>query len=263
MVVATRNPQYQVRALERALQILSVFSLNRPQLSLTEIAAETDLSPATALRLLSTLSQFGYIERSPDTDRFRIGVTMFERGCVYIQTTTIESEARNALEGLARATNQTASLAVLDRTEIVHIAVTQPDRAIRYFAPVGQREAVHCTGLGKVLLAFMDDDKLDQVVSEKGLSRRTENTITDEVEFKLHLERVRDRGFAVDDEESLIGLRCVACPVYDSRGQVVAAVSASGASTEFSPDDVPKIVEQVQIAAKSVSFRLGFSAVEL
>jgi IclR family transcriptional regulator, KDG regulon repressor len=255
--LATTTPQYQVRALDRALQILGAFSLEQPQLTLSEISILTNLAPSTALRLLSILANYGYIERSPDTDRFRIGVGMFERGSIYIQTTTVEAEATEALENLARESNQTASLAVLDRAEIVHIAVTQPDRAIRYYAPVGQREAAHCTGLGKVLLTGLTDQALEDVVAQRGLPGRTDRTITTFAALRAHVAQVREQGYAIDNEESMVGLRCVAAPVFDHRNRIVAAVSASGPSAEFNPDAMPGLVKAVKKAARTVSVRLG------
>lgn len=135
--------QYQVRALTRALDILNAFSLVQPELSLSRIASLVDLAPSTALRLLSTLVEYGLVEKSPETDRYRIGVHAFELGSIYIQTTTIEAQALPLLQSLARECNQTANLGILDRGEVVHISVVPPDRPIRYYARVGQRESIH------------------------------------------------------------------------------------------------------------------------
>lgn len=261
--MATGGAQYQVRALDRALQILGLFNLEQSNLSLSEIAAKTELSPSTVLRLLTILMQHGYIERSRETDRFRIGVGMFERGSIYIQSTSLERESREALETLARESNQTASLAVVDRSEIVHIAVYQAERAIRYYAPVGQRESAHSTGLGKVLLAGMSDDEVDTIVTQRGLPGRTDRTITTITTLRSHLEDIRRGGYAMDNEESMIGLRCVAAPVYDDRHNVVAAVSASGPSAEFDEDRLPELIKSVKRAGMTVSHRIGYRAAPL
>jgi DNA-binding IclR family transcriptional regulator len=255
--VASTNAQYQVRALERALQILGAFSLEHPELSLSELAVATELPPSTALRLLSILAQHGYVEKSADTDRYRIGVAMFERGSIYIQSTSVEAEAAEPLASLARETNQTASLAVLDRSDIVHIAVYQPERAIRYYAPVGQREMAHCTGLGKVLLSGLSDDAVQDLVESRGLPGRTDRTITTLPALRAHLAGVRERGYAVDNEESLVGLRCIAAPIYDDRDRITAAVSASGPAAEFSDETMPFLVAAVRKTADRISERLG------
>ena len=256
--MATPNSQYQVRALDRALQILSSFSLDKPELSLSALAIATDLAPSTTLRLLSILMQYGYVEKSPDTDRYRIGVGMFERGSIYIQTTSIEVEAKDALAALARASNQTASLGVLDRGDIVHIAVIPPDRAIRYYAPLGQREMAHSTGLGKVLLSGLSDEQLEDLVNRQGLPSRTDRTVTTISALRSQLGEIRERGFAMDNEESLIGLRCIAAPIFDERNRITAAVSASGLAAEFTDQTIPEILLQVRRTAEAVSVRLGY-----
>ena len=253
----SKNAQYQVRALDRALQILDAFSLEQPERSLSELSAATDLPASTTLRLLSILTQHGYVEKSPDTDRYRIGVAVFERGSIYIQSTSVEAEAADGLANLARDTNQTASLAVLDRTDIVHIAVYQPERAIRYFAPVGQREMAHCTGLGKVLLAGLADQAVQEIVDQRGLPGRTDRTITTVAALRAHLSEVREQGYAIDNEESLVGLRCVAAPIFDDRNRIVAAVSASGPAAEFTETTMPSLVEAVRTTAARISQRLG------
>jgi DNA-binding IclR family transcriptional regulator len=256
--LAATNAHYHVRALDRALQLLNAFSLAHPELSLSELAAATDLPPSTTLRLLSILTQHGYVEKSPATDRYRIGVAMFERGSIYIQSTSLESKAADLLADLARDTNQTASLAVLDRADIVHIAVVQPDRAIRYYAPVGQREMAHCTGLGKVLLSGLSDTVLQETVEQRGLPGRTDRTITTLPALRAHLASVRDHGYAVDNEESLVGLRCVAAPIYNERNRIAAAVSASGSAAEFTETTMPDIIDAVRTTGSRISNRLGY-----
>jgi len=255
--MATTKARYQVRALERALQILDSFSLDRPEMSLSELAVAVDLAPSTALRLLSILVDYGYVEKSEETDRYCIGVGMFERGSIYIQRTTIESQAHGPLTALSRECNQTASLAVLDRGEIVHIAVVPPDRAIRYYATIGQREMAHCTGLGKALLSGLPADALDEIVAQRGLPGRTDRTITNIGMLRAHLAKVREQGYAIDNEESVIGLRCVAAPICDDRKRITAAISASGPAAEFDDQAIPQILRAVQKAASVVSSRLG------
>lgn len=255
--MATTKSQYQVRALERALQILGSFSLDQPEMSLSDLAAAVDLAPSTALRLLSILVDYGYVERSEATDRYRLGIGLFERGSIYIQKTTIEAEAHGPLTTLSQECNQTASLAVLNRGEIVHIAVIPPDRPIRYYATIGQREMAHCTGLGKMLLAGLPDEALERIVTQRGLPGRTDRTITSIGALRTQLEQVRRQGHALDDEESVVGLRCIAAPVLDDRNRTVAAISASGPAADFTEQTIPELLRLVKQAASEISGRLG------
>ena len=249
---------YQVRALERALDILDAFSLETPALTLTELAARANLAKSTATRLLAVLEERGWLERSADTDRYRIGVRAFEFGQVYIQTTTLEIEALPFLQRLAQECNQTANLGILDRGEVVHIAVVAPPRPIRFDAHAGQREEAHCTGLGKVLLGELSDDELAAVVARHGLTARTQHTITTLDLLREEVAEVRAAGFGLDDEESHLGLRCLALPIRDARGRIVASVSVSGLAVEFTEETMARYREVVGAAAAGISARLGY-----
>lgn len=255
--VVTATANYQVRALDRALDILDTFSLAEPELTLTEIAARVSLAKSTATRLLAVLEERGYVERSATTDRYRIGVRAFEIGNIYIQTTTVEIEAQPFLRRLAAACNQTANLGVLSRAEVVHIAVVEPDRPIRFSTAIGQREHAYCTGLGKALLAELAEEHLAAHLPAEGLVARTPRTLTTLDTLRADLARTREQGFALDDEESYAGLRCVAVPIHDARGQTVASISVSGPLAEFTATTIPGYVGALQAAASGISARLG------
>ena len=248
---------YQVRALDRALDILTAFSVRQPELSLTEVATRTDLPKSTALRLLAVLEDRGFVERTPETDHYRVGVQLFEIGSIYIQTLAIESVARPYLLRLAQQCNQTANLGVLSCGEIVHLAVLPPDRPIRFYANVGQRDKAHATGLGKALIAELSDEALAELVHQHGLERRTRRTIDSLEALRLHLAQVRAQGYAIDDEESSVGLRCVAAPVRDHLNQAIAAISVSGPAFEVRDETLPQLIEAVTDTALAISHRLG------
>ncbi len=248
---------YPVRALERALDLLGAFSVSEPELSFSELAARVDLPKSTTVRLLSILEERGYLERSPETERYRIGVRAFEIGSIYIQTLRLETEAHPYLERLAQELNQTANLAVLDQGQIVHIGVVAPNRSIRFYATIGQREFAHCTGLGKALLAYQPEEVIDQITHRWGLPRRTERTITTPDALRTELARIREQGYAVDAEESEPGLTCIAAPVRDDRNRVVAALSVSGQSAEYEEPARSAIIEAITEAAGQISARLG------
>src|SRR5215217_2808620 len=232
-MATTANTNYQVRALERALDILDAFSLATPELPLTRLAGRVDLPKSTVVRLVSILVDRGYLERVPESENLRVGVRAFEVGCVYIQSTSIEAEARPIMARLAEATGQTANLGILDQGELVHLAVEPPNRPVRYWATPGKREDPRFTGLGKVLLAALPEDRLVAHLARRPLVAMTPCSITDPVALREELARVRATGYAVDDEESNPGVRCVAAPIVDESGATVAAVSISGSRAEF------------------------------
>jgi DNA-binding IclR family transcriptional regulator len=248
---------YQVRALERALDILDAFTLATPEMTITRLAERVGLPKSTVIRLASILVDRRYLERVPASESLRIGVRTFEIGSIYIQTTSLEAEARPIMAGLADETGQTANLGILDRGELVHIAIAPPDRPLRYWATIGKREDAHYTGLGKVLLAALSEEQLDEHLASRVLARRTEMTITDPGELRAELARVRRQGYAIDDEESNVGLRCVAAPVIDRAGATTAAVSISGSTAEFTDAVLPRYIAAVVRAGGDISLRLG------
>jgi DNA-binding IclR family transcriptional regulator len=259
MSTGTQGAQqhYHVRALERALDLLGAFSVAEPELSFSELAARVDLPKSTTVRLLSILEERGYLQRSPETERYRIGIRAFEIGSIYLQTLRLETEAHPFLERLAAETNQTANLAVLDQGQIVHVAVVAPNRSIRFYATIGQRESSHCTGLGKALLAYQPADVVEEVARRWGLPRRTDRTITTIDGLQAELARIREQGYAIDAEESEPGLTCIAAPVWDDRNRVVAALSVSGQSAEYDEPARGAFIAAITEAAGQISARLG------
>ncbi len=251
------SPQYQVRALDRALDILELYSLGEPELRLSDISARLGLSPSTALRMLSVLERRGYVERSAETGGYRLGVRTLELGGIYLQTTSLVALAEPYMRDLVRECNQTANLAVLEHAEVVHLAVVPPNRFVRVQTGVGQRASAHSTGLGKALLADLSEGELEGLVTHHGLPRHTDRTITSLGALRAHLRQVRERGYALDEEESEIGLRCVAAPIRDATNRAIAAVSISGPALEFNEENLPRYVEAVVGAAREISARMG------
>ena len=256
---------YQVRALERALDILDAFTLATPELSITKLAERTGLPKSTVIRLVAILVERRYLERPADSESVRIGVRAFEVGSVYIQSTSLETEARPIMARLAEQTGQTANLGILDGRDVVHLAVAAPDRPLRYWATIGKREEAHYTGLGKVLMAALSDDELDHLFGAGELVRKTAKTLVDPAALRAELERTRERGYGLDDEESNLGIYCIAAPIVDHEGRVIAAISISGSKAEFTEDLTPAYIEAVRRAGDDISGRFGgtgsFSAV--
>ena len=253
----SRPPRYQASTLTRAFDILESFSPRTPTQSLSDIAARAGLPLSTTSRLAAVLQQRGYLERVTGSDNYRVGIRAFELGNLYIQSTSLESEAQPILRTLAKTCNQTANLGIRDGQHIVHIAVVPPDRPIRFWARVGQREDIHCTGLGKALLSGLTDDEVSELLKNAVFTIRTEKTIGTLRDLVQQLQVIRQRGSATDDEESVSGLTCIAAPIHDHRGEVVAAVSVSGPTVEFDQDVTPVWTEAVVEAAREISLRLG------
>jgi DNA-binding IclR family transcriptional regulator len=252
------TPNYQVRALQRGLAILQSFSESEPTLSMAEISRRLDIPKATTLRLLECLRQETWLTYDPDRGRYALGITVLEIGSAYLAASRIEQRAMPFLRRLADATSQTANLGILNGNNVVHVAVVEPDRPLRYHSYVGARDLAHCTGLGKVLAAYLDEAGLRTLLSA-GLPRRTPTTITEPDAFRQELQRVHAAGYGEDLEEGAPGLRCLAAPVLDGDGSVVAAMSISGPAAEFEGSRAVFLTAVLE-TARGLSARLGWAA---
>lgn len=249
---------YQIRALDRGLDILEAFSLAEPELSISQLADLANLPKPTVIRLLSVLAERGYVERLPNVERYRLGVKTLEVSSVYLQSTTIEAEARPIMTRLANQTHQTTNLGILDRHQVVHIEVVAPDRPVRFWASIGKREDAYVSGLGKVLLATLDPAELDAYLAQERPAV-TPFTITAGDQLRAEIEEAFQRGYAVDREESNVGVFCIAAPIRNATGRIVAAISISGLKVEFETGDQMTVFADLMIAAGAeISARLGW-----
>jgi DNA-binding IclR family transcriptional regulator len=251
------TPNYQVRALQRGLAILQSFSEAEPTLSMAELSRRLNIPKATTLRLLERLRQESWLGYDAERGRYALGIAALEIGSAYLTASRIEQRAVPFLRRLADITNQTANLGILNGNYVVHVGVVEPDRPLRYHSYVGARDLAHCTGLGKVLAAQLDEPRLRTLLAA-GLPRRTSSTITEPDAFRQELRRVCGSGFAEDLEEGAPGLRCLAAPVLDVDGSVVAAMSISGPAAEFEGSRAVFLTALLE-SAGGLSARLGWT----
>ena len=250
---------YQIRALDRGLDILEAFSLAEPELTISQIAENAGLPKPTVIRLLSVLTERGYVERLPDVERYRLGVKTLEVSSIYLQSTTIEAEAHPIMTRLANQTRQTANLGILDRHQVVHINVVAPDRPVRFWASIGKREDAYVSGLGKVLLGSLEPEELDAYLTQS-LPAVTPHTITDGGRLRAEIEEAIRTGYALDREESNLGVFCIAAPIRKANGQIVAAISISGLKDEFEHgNQMDVFADLVMAAGAEISARLGWN----
>lgn len=249
--------RYRIQAIERACAILSAFSTEQPELGVTELAEALDLHKSTVHRFLVNLERAGMVERLPRSGRYRLGLRLFELGSLVIQQMNLWDEALPFLEALVRDSGETGHLAVLDGGEAIYVERVETRRALRIPSAMGRGYPVHATSLGKALLAQQTEERTKEIIAEKGLAAFTKNTITDPAALFAELDRVREQGFAIDDEEYDEGLRCIGSPIMDHTGHVVAALGIGGPVTRVTPERVPELAALVRAAAKGLSRRLG------
>ena len=251
------SPRYRIQAIERAVSILNAFSMDDPELGVTELADRLGLHKSTVHRFMVNLDAAGLVERTARTGRYRLGLHVFELGALVMQQMNLWDEALPFLEGLVHDTGETGHLAVLDGGEAIYIERVEARRALRVPSAIGRGYPAHATNLGKVLLADLSRERVEAIIAERGLAAYTPQTITDPAELEADLELIRRRGYAVDNEEYDDGLRCIGAPVRDHSGHVVAALGIGGPVTRITPERVEELGGLVMTAARGLSRRLG------
>jgi IclR family acetate operon transcriptional repressor len=245
---------YQIRSVVRALDVLiAVSELGAADLS--KVANAVDLHPSTTLRMLESL-------RSRDMVRQRrglweIGARAFEVGSTFLRRVSLAQEAQVLVEELAERANETASFGILDGGEVLYLAIAHGQWELGIQSVPGGRHPAHCTALGKVMLAHMPWDDVERILDDHPPVRQTPATFVEPDDLRRELSRVRRRGYAVDAEERLPGVVCLAAPIRDSTGAVVAAISISGPKIRFGRNSVPIRAEEVVAAAERGSEILG------
>jgi DNA-binding IclR family transcriptional regulator len=251
------DARYRIQAIERAVAILNAFTAEEPELRVSDLAERLGLHKSTVHRFLVNLEAAGLVERNMRTGRYRLGLRIFELGGLVMQRMDIWDESLPFLEGLVRDTGETGHLAVLDGGEAIYVERVEARRALRVPSAIGRGYPAHATNLGKVLLAYLDAGEIGRIVAERGLPGFTPNTITDAAQLQAELARIRERGYAIDNEEYDEGLRCIGAPVWDHTGRVVAAIGIGGPVTRVTPSRVEELADAVMAAARGLSRRLG------
>lgn len=251
---------YHVESLARGLAVLSLFSEERPILSLTDVSQLLDLNKTTTLRILSTLESLGYVTRDPQTKLYRPALAVFRLGFVVLGNLEVRRVAAPYLAQLAESVQETINLVVLDNTEVIYIDRVQSKHMVNSYRPIGSRLPAYCTSTGKAILAYLPTHQLDQILNATRWTRYTENTILTPLALKEDLQRVRARGFAASDGELIPELRAVAAPIYQSNGQVIASVNISvpthRSTMEMLMNELGPMVMNV---ARQISETLGYS----
>ncbi len=256
------KPNNFVQAIERVSFILDTLGQKPQGTSIRDLSVRVHLPKATTHRLLSSLQYLGYVRQDPKTRNYFLGFKLVELGNLLLGQLDLRREAEPFLAELAERTKETVHLVVLDQNEIVYIdkvETSQSPGGLKMASRIGSRNPAHCCAVGKVLLAHVPEEELKEFIRVKGLPRRTENTITDPARFREHLQMVRARGYALDEEENEEGIRCVGAPVYNDSGKPVAAISLSVPAFRIPKKSVQEALEKaVMETARQISRRLGF-----
>jgi DNA-binding IclR family transcriptional regulator len=248
-----------LKSLAKAIRVLQAFSLEEPRLPLTEIAKRTGLPLSTTHRILATLREAGLVDQEGDRDLYRLGLKLLELGSMVLANMEVHREALPFIEELVRETGETVHLGVFDGTQVVSIEKMESPRALASHVTIGKAAPAYCTGVGKALLAFQPEPVVD-AICRGSFVRYTPHTIVQPTRLRKELARVRAQGYAVDNAEHQPDVRCVAAPIRDHSGRVIASLSVSGPATRLPRDRVPVLAARMRAVAAKLSTRLGYRA---
>lgn len=242
-----------VRAIDRALDVFEAISDAPDGQTVLEIAHQTQLPLSTVYRIVETLKRRKYLTELPSGGRLGIGPALLKVAAAYSTPRDLKEIAHPVMASLAAEVKETTNLAIAESDAIVYLhQVEAPEMLMRMFMQTGVRAPAHASGVGKVLLAWSDDNQAGRLLESVDFRLYTNRTISNLPQLEHELERVRTQGYALDDEEREVGVRCVAVPVFTPTNQLLAGLSASGPTSRVTHNRVPELVEQLKRAASVI-----------
>ena len=246
-----------INSLDRALKILEILGNSDSNMGVSELGRRLDVDKSTAYRLLATLAARGYVEQEPETKKYKLGLKIVELSSKVLDRLELRNVAKPFMKELVQHTDETVHLATLDMGNVVCIDQEETPSMINVNMAVGREAPGHCTSIGKVLWAHLKEEELDYILKKKVLTRYTARTITSIPELKLHLSKVKEQGYALDDEEFTIGVRCIAVPVWNYKNKVIASLGTSGLAVNISLDRVEELVKTIVEVRDRLCLKLG------
>ena len=216
------------QSLTRALTLLERLSETPAGLNLTDLSYQLGMPAATVHRLLNTFEELDFVEHDSEQGLWFVGLKAFTVGNAFLNRRDFVASARPHMHALVEQCGETVNLGVIDDGEVVFISQVESQEVMRMIVSLGSRSPIHASGVGKALLASMPEQRFTKILQRRGLARYTDHTIDNPTQLRTELKRVRQLGYALDDEEHAVGLRCVAAAIFDENGQALAAISLSG-----------------------------------
>jgi IclR family transcriptional regulator, KDG regulon repressor len=256
MIRARNSKAAPVGVVGKVLRILEALDSSSTGLQLRQIAQQTGIHKSTAYRFLAHLEGAGYLFRD-DAGAYIIGPRLAQFGAGIAYHATLRQVSRPVLQKIWRTTKETVNLAVVEGSHVLYLDVIESPHMFRMGSQVGMRRPLNCTALGKTILAFLSPNHREELLASLTYERFTNRTIVDGPRFRKELAKVQRQGYALDDQETELGARCVAAPILNEAGKAIAAVSVSGPITRIGRDKIPAFAISIKNGAKEISSRLN------
>ncbi|ALV07029.1 DNA-binding transcriptional regulator KdgR [Roseateles depolymerans] len=247
---------------ESVAAVLKVFAIlqalsERSDTGISELSVRLAMPKATVYRFLQTMKTLGYVRQESDSERYGLAMKTFELGAKALQYPDLVDLAKHHMQMLADATGETVHLGTLIDSEIIYVHKVDSRHMLGMYSRVGRRAPLHCTAIGKVLMAWEHPDRRQRILAGAEFKRFRDKTITDLNDFQVELDRVKAQGFGEDREEFDDHIRCLGVPIFDRLGQPIAGMSVSFPTFRYDEVKAPEVVQMLQDASRDISARLG------
>jgi IclR family transcriptional regulator, KDG regulon repressor len=247
-----------INSIDRTLQILQLFSPQKPEWGISEISKELNLYKSCIHNTLYTLLNRGFLVQNPNNDKYRLSIKFFELGSIVFGDIDLRKIAHPYLEEISREFNETVHMGILSDGEVISVEQEKSNQSLQNQVFIGKRAPLHCTGVGKAILAFLSQEEIEKIIQDKGLKGFTENTIVDFNRLQDELAEIRKKGYAIDNMEHELGVRCIAAPIRDYQGKVIASLSVSGPAFRIKDERIPLIKDKVIKCCNKISQKMGY-----
>lgn len=249
----------KVQSVDRALKILEVLSDYPDGIGISDLARELDLAKSSTHRLLATLMSRSYVTQNKKTENYSLGTKIIELSGSILDNLNVRNVAKSELEELCKNTNEVVHLCIYENGEVIYIDKYESNQTIRMHSRIGKRAMIHSTGVGKVLLSGMEKEEISKIIEEKGLPAKTPKTITTYEELIKRLEKIKEIGYEIDDVENEEGIRCIAAPIFNHVGKIIASFSISGPDIRMTREFIEnELVEPVLETSEKISRQMGY-----
>lgn len=247
----------KIQSVDRASLIIKLLAKKESPMKLTEIADELDINKSTLHGIISTLKYHGFIDQDKETQKYRLGMYLVQLGNIVIKSFDIRTITSPIITEVCEKLSETVHIGMLDGYEVVYVDKKESNQSMRIFTTIGARKPAYSTGVGKAMLAYLDEDILSYSLPNS-LEKITDNTIADKKALLDELKKIREDGIAFDNEENIEGLTCVAAPIFDGTGRAKYSISVSGPTIRMTQQKINEAIHVVKDAAKKISEELGY-----
>lgn len=250
------EPYFLINSTVRTLNIMEYLS-DKGEASVSEVSNHFKVNKSTAHRFLASMKHVGFVDQNPKNQKYKLSLKVFEIGNKVVDGLNLREIAKPVMIELSDITGETINLGIIDNYDVVYIEKVLSKNTLRQDCPIGGRDRVHATALGKAIIAFWPLEYVEEYIRKKGLNKVTDNTITDVELFYAELRNIRDKGYSLDKEETIIGLSCIAAPIFNNENKAIASISISSPTYRLDNNNIEKYKEEIIKASQRVSRQMG------